>query len=162
MTTRTDIFYILGQISVLFSTLEAEIEQLICFLVNHEEEMLTATLIEGNAFARNLNLLKKISHFKDEELGARVNRILTLTTPLRENRNLFIHGFWDISSNRIKDGKISVVSSKIWYEDHGNHKMWRKGKSHTFTYNELHDFKNNVMRALKTTKELNQRLELET
>jgi hypothetical protein len=150
-------------VSVLFSTLEAEIAKLLCVLVHQEEPMLAATVLERNSFARNLELLKKVARFRDTRIESRVNRLLAITSPLIENRNLFVHGCWDISHKLLDQGKVKVSGwKKVSYQGNESRKTWRKGTDRTLTYQELREYQAEVMRALKMTKELLQILENDT
>ncbi len=158
MIARGDIFKILGRVSVLFSTLEAEIAELLCVLVHQEDPMLAATVLERSPFARNLELLKKVARFRDTRLESRVNRLWTIVTPLNKKRNLFVHGCWDISPMLLDQGKVGVSDSKINYKENKSRKTWRKGTDHVLTYQDLQEYQAEVMRALKMTRELLQAL----
>ena len=163
MVARDDIFKIVGRVSVLFSTLEAEIAKLLCMLVHQERPMLAATVLERNSFGQNLALLKKIAPFQDTRLESRVNRLLAVASPLKEKRNFFIHGRWDISPKLLNQGKIMVSNwKKISYQGNARHKSWRKGTDHILKYQELQEYQIGVMRALKMTEELLQKLENDT
>ena len=89
MATRGNIFETLGRVSVLFSTLEAELGGLLCLLAHKEEPLVAATLLEGIAFSRIIDLLEKIAPFKDLELEVRITRLLEIVSPLRKRRNPF-------------------------------------------------------------------------
>ena len=162
MIARGDIFKILGRVSVLFSTLEAEIAELLCVLVHQEEPMLAAVVLERNSFARNLELLEKVAPFRDERLESRVNRLVAIAKPLKKTRNLFVHGCWDISPKLLDQGKVVVSDSKINYNGNESRKTWRKGPDRVLTYRELQEYQTEVMRALKMTGELLQALKNKT
>jgi hypothetical protein len=149
----------LGRVSVLFSTLEAELGELLCALLDQEEPLLAATVLEHTTFARTLDLLEKVARFKDTVVEARITRLLAIIKPLRKRRNLFIHGYWDISTKFLSQGKVAVSDSKIEFTRMENRKTWRKGTNHTLAYQDLQEYQTEVMRALKMTKELLQTLE---
>lgn len=158
---RRDIFETLGRVSVYFSTLEAELSEVLCVLVDREDEMLVATLIEGSTFSRTLDLLKKVARFKDAILEARIDRLLAVVEPLRKKRNSFVHGSWNLSPKLLDQGKVAVSDSRIKFEKSGSHKSWSKGTERKLSYQELQQYQTEVMRALKMTKELLQSLESE-
>jgi hypothetical protein len=159
MITRANFFEILGRLSVLFSTLEAEIQTLLCRLLSKKDFMMAATVLEGNGFARTLILLKKASQFQDAVLESRVTRLLSVINPLRKKRNLFVHGCWDISPRLLDQGRVMVSDSKIKFEGNKNRKSWCKGMSQKLTYQELQEYQTEVMRGLKMAKELLMSLE---
>jgi hypothetical protein len=154
---RGDIFQTLGRISVHFSTLEGQLEESLCVLANEEAPMLAATLLGRSSFARNLELLENIAKFKGRIIEARVKRLLRVAKPLRKERNLFIHGRWDLSQ-LLDEGKVAVTDARVQHEESGRAGMrimsWKKGTCHELTYNELREFETQVMRALKLAREL--------
>jgi len=159
MVTRANIFEILGRLSVLFSTLDAEVQTLLCLLVSKEDFMMAASLLEGITFARTLDSLEKVSRFQDTVMESRLTRLLSVIKPLRKKRNLFVHGCWDISPKLLDQGLVMVTDSKIQFEHSKNRKTWRKGKSQTVRYQDLQEYQTEVMRGLKMTKELLMSLE---
>lgn len=152
--TKREIFSAIGRVSVLFSSLEAELEDLLCILADPEDPMLAATLVEGVSFAKILELLKKVVRFKDGAIEGKVLRLLDISTPLRSKRNLFVHGYWDMSEELLNHGKVTVRDSKIRFQAIGTRKSWRKGTDYTITYDDLRGYETEIMRALKITKEL--------
>jgi hypothetical protein len=155
MVTQTKIFEMLGRLSALLSTLEADVQTLLCSLVSKEEFMMAATILEMSTFARTLDLLDKASHFQDSVLEGKIQRLLVVVKPLRRKRNLFVHGCWNLSPKLLDQGKVVVSESKVVRFDRGkNSKTWRRGIDHKFTYEELQTFQTEVTRSLKMAKEL--------
>ena len=156
MTTRADIFQTLGRIAVLFSTLEAELEESLCIMANEDNPMLAATLLIRTPLERKLQLLEQVAKFKKRTYEIRIKRLVGIIKPLRKKRNLFIHGYWDLSPELLNQGRVAVTESWVQYEESENvgirMKSWKKGSRQVLTYQQLREFETGVMRALEMTR----------
>lgn len=159
MILREEVFGMLGRVSVLFATLEAELGDLLCALAHPEEPLLAATLLERVSFGRTLQLLEEVAHFKGTAIEARIGRLLAVAKPLQKKRNRFVHGRWDLSARFLDQGKVAVADGTVEFSMRGNLRAWQKGKKHVVPYSELQEYQTEVMRALKLTKELLQTIE---
>ena len=95
MTKQQSFYFQIGQISVGFSNLESQINELIYILTKSDDEFINSILLEGNSISQNLKLLLKLSRYHEIE-EEKIKALHSSIDKIRINRNLFIHGLWSL------------------------------------------------------------------
>jgi len=100
----------LGKLSTLFSKLEYLIREItgLYIVKDSHEEMVYLSIIGKNSLEKNTSLLKELTYISS--FGDKQRKLLKLigeVNNLRQVRNLFIHGLWDIPT--CEDGEIIIT-----------------------------------------------------
>ncbi|PKB17520.1 hypothetical protein [Flavobacterium sp. 5] len=139
ITAKNIHFYAaIGLTSVRFAELESLIFHIIEKLINSDDKIISSTLIEKNSLESNLNLLLKINRsrqYKEEKLY----KIVTEIRPLKDKRNLFIHGVW---SDVIVEANVEYMccsNHKHIYKKLPDGREWRRYAGERFTLEELEE-----------------------
>lgn len=104
MTNNEQDFYSkIGQISVGFSNLESQIKELIYILIKSDDEFVSSILLEDNSISQNLKLLLKLTKYHEIEED-RIKILHNAIDKIRINRNLFIHGLWNL--HEVENGLV--------------------------------------------------------
>jgi len=132
-----EFYFYLGQMSTSFAKMEYNILTILGNLII-DDFVLTATILESNSLAQNIELLKKINKYRCFETNSLSNLISKIGS-VRKNRNLFIHGIWGEPFEKENDLMIICREPKILYEEKKDDKKtdriaktWTSSKSHEF------------------------------
>lgn len=94
-STEQNFYSQIGQVSIGFSNLESEIKELIYILIKSEDEFVNSIILEDNSISQNLKLLIKLAKYHEIEED-RIKALHNSINKIRINRNLFIHGLWNL------------------------------------------------------------------
>jgi hypothetical protein len=83
----------LGLLSVKFSEMENNLNQIVAGLIHNDDLIVTALLTEDNTLHKNLELLKKVNKFRDFQVSY-IKQMVDQIGKVKITRNLFIHGVW--------------------------------------------------------------------
>jgi hypothetical protein len=131
-------FYgLIGLVAVRFARLEANLTDLLGALIHPNDDLLTATLTEDIVLFRTIELIKKIGPMRSVN-GNQLHELVSAANALRQDRNDYVHGVWDIQIR--ENGEIAAQCSRreIAFKQTGSTKLWTRGyKSKTVTLNQL-------------------------
>lgn len=135
--SEREFYGLIGLVAVRFARLEANLTDLLGALIYPNDDLLAATLTEDVRLARTIELIKKIGRMRSVN-GDQLQELVSAANALREDRNDYVHGMWDIQIR--ENGEIAAQCSqrKISFEQTGSTKLWTRGyKSKTVTLNRL-------------------------
>lgn len=135
---QINFYFNLGLLATEFSKMEERVRWILVVLISPHEPTTALYAIEKNAFAINLELIKKVNELKNfyrEQIGQLVEQMKELTT----TRNQFIHGVWD--DPKVKDGEmyIEVSEGKVKKEEDDEGTNWYPTTKRTFTLLQIKD-----------------------
>lgn len=116
MKTEKDIYALLGELSVKFSTLEFGISAILEVLIDSNNPAIGAILTDGHSLNKNLTLITRVIPFKFEnnsQIPVRLKALITEVDGLRNLRNLFIHGKWLIDENQLQNNMVTCFDLRL-------------------------------------------------
>src|SRR5688500_14815355 len=109
MTKRDDLFRLIGELSVSFSALEHMLGYILCELVAVNEPFVGGIVTAEAPLHRKLRLIKKLASYRlvdATELRREVLNLVEAAEKLRPDRNLWVHGNWELSEQHLLADKV--------------------------------------------------------
>ena len=130
MTETEKIFYCqIGLISTAFAKLEHFIREIIHLLINADSEFVSQLVIQDNTISQNQKLMLKLNKYRQVQQD-RIVELNKKIDDLRINRNLFIHGDWNIHEKEGQEVIYVCSTTKVTFKE---------VKYGTATYRNTHD-----------------------
>lgn len=132
---KKDFYANLGLLSTKFAKLEYRLMEILGLLIMNNF-VITNTIFEKNTLAQNLELLKRISKYRQYE-EKYIQDLISKIGSVRKVRNLFIHGIWGEPFEFENDILIQCQEPKIQYDDIKVNEViiqqeWASSKPHEF------------------------------
>ena len=121
--SEREFYGLLGIVAVKFAHLEARLRDLLSTLIHSEDELMTATLTQGLDLSRTVELIKKVGRIRLHDT-ARLYELTSAVNSLRQERNAFVHGIWQISASATGSIEATCSRPKIDYEENAHSKQW--------------------------------------
>lgn len=131
---KKEFYFYLGLLSTKFAVMESNLLKILGLLII-DNFVLTATILERNSLAQNIELLKKVNKYRGYEENA-IKNLIEKIGHIKGKRNLFIHGIWSEPFESNNDVVISCYEPKLLYEEEKEgdkiSKLWTSSNKHEF------------------------------
>jgi hypothetical protein len=130
--------YFLGRLVVSFQSLELTLIEYLASLANQSDREIGYIISEGLSFKKLVTTVDALAKYREStEKYISLNELLKNALKLEEERNKFVHGYWDLS---FEQKRMEWVCFK---------RKNRLGKGHVFTQErlstDLDDFMNRAL-----------------
>ncbi len=160
MTALEQSFYAqIGMISIEFAKLESLIRDIICLLINPDDEFVTQLVIQENSISQNQKLLSQLNKYKSiEEEG--IKHLNKKIDKLRINRNLFIHGVWSIFQKEGNPEPKYICSTKrVHFKDGPYGRVTIRNTHDKFSFTDLEKESSDIIECVRIASELFNKIE---
>jgi hypothetical protein len=116
MTDIEQRFYCqIGLISTGFAKLEHLIREIIHLLLNTNDEFVSELAIQENSTSQNQKLMLRLNKYRQIE-SAKIVELSKKIDGLRINRNLFIHGDWNVYDEEGQEVVFVCSTTKVTFK----------------------------------------------
>jgi hypothetical protein len=132
---KEKLFEKIGQMTVLFATLEHQLQLLLEILLGETTQLIGPFFIHELNLAVLLRKIKHIARFKmqgNASLLDELEHVLKQIEATRDTRNLLVHGYWQIEEERA-DCPVRVSDFKMKFEEG----QWQELTDTTFNEKKL-------------------------
>ena len=150
-----------GSVTLAFSEMEAEIRILLSGLAFSGDSIRAAAFLDSSQLVQSLRTIRKLAR---NLVGYEQDLIDVIRIPesLREKRNLFIHGIWNVASFEESDGFAIVRDLNTKFEKLDDTKRrWTRGDPACYKYEDFEEIRSQIGEFLQSSRALRKRMESE-
>jgi len=139
MSHHTTMMGLVGDIATRFSNLEWQMSEILAKLIDTSTNSIVGSFLADDfTLGKTTDLVRKLARYRfvhDDVTVERITKLCDSIDEVRLQRNLFMHGMWNVDANVLAAGKISVLDMR-WKEKKGA-KSWSRGQQHVFSRQDL-------------------------
>src|SRR5262245_49856266 len=116
-----------GELSMLFSNLEAAVALILESLVNRDDPLVVGLVARDLPLARKVELIREVAAVRfcnDAKMEKRICDLLGQVNRHRVERNGFIHGMWEVNPSRLSQGRVRCCDFR-WRRRKGKKEWYR-------------------------------------
>jgi hypothetical protein len=154
MTEIEQKFYCqIGLISTGFAKLEHLIREIIHLLMNTDDEFISQLVIQENSINQNQKLMLKLNKYRQTEED-KIVELNKKIDSLRINRNLFIHGDWDVYDKEGHEVLFVCSTTKVTFKKVTYGTVTRRNTHDAFNIKELEQGVEKIQECVALAKEI--------
>jgi len=150
MTKRKDLFQLIGELSVSFSSLEHMLGYILCELVSLNEPFVGGLVTAEAPLHRKLRLIRKLASYRllnAPDLRKEVLDLVEASDKLRPDRNLWVHGNWELSEEQLMADKVRCFDFRWEHREHSGGGEFVGVREREFTIEQLNQLRSEVQRC---------------
>lgn len=142
MDIKSEFFALIGEVATVFSNLSFAVAEIAATLADPSPGSPVGHLVaDDRSLARCLQTVQKLSRFRfvhSQDTVTRIAKFCKDVDAVREVRNLFVHGMWNLDPASLSQGKATVFDPQ-WKEvkNASVTTEWARKGDKTFTIDEL-------------------------
>ena len=160
LPVHSKMLVLLGELSTSFSNLEFLMSSILAKLIDTSAESIAGSfVVDDFNMHRTTSLIRKLARYRfahDDRTLEELTVLCSSVDEVRPQRNLFVHGMWNLDPAVLAQGMISVFDMK-WKEDKKS-KHWSRMHEQVFVKADLTALRNQIRLLVHKALELNNRI----